>query len=473
MITIKLAEMIEITSGQTAHLDSQFALNTTISDIVIDSRQIKANSVFVALKGEQFDGHDFIAQAQRQGAIACITEHAIDLDLPMIIVQDSRQALAQIAHWLRQKSNAQFVALTGSSGKTSVKEMTASILKLKGKTLYTQGNFNNEIGVPLTLFRLTPEDEFAVIELGANHQGEIAWTTQIVEPKVALINNIASAHLEGFGSLEGVAKAKGEIFLGLPDNGIGLINLNSFSPDWQVQYFNQSHKQLLTFSIDDTKADYFAQSIQCHQNRATQNADQICTHFQLVTPKGEIAIQLPLLGLHNVSNAIASAALAQLVGASLTEIQQGLAQLKPVSGRLFPIPLTNQITVIDDTYNANVGSMKAAIDVLAQLEGLSIFVVGDMGELGDQAEILHQEVGQYAKQKQIDCVLSVGKLSQRISQECMKGQHFVAQEALVAALLDMLKIQQQAQLEQKITVLVKGSRSSKMEEVVKALQVGF
>lgn len=462
MIKININEIISATSGQALYFDNKLPLTTEIPTITIDSRQITEGSLFVALKGEYFDGHQFIHQTKEQGAMACLVEQPSNIDFPTILVKDSRQALAQIAHLIRQKSTAKFVALTGSSGKTSVKEMTASILKLKGNTLYTQGNLNNEIGVPLTLFRLEETDEFAVVELGANHQGEIKWTTQIVHPQVALINNITSAHLEGFGSLEGVAKAKAEIFQGLPENGIGLVNLNSLSQDWEKEYFTENKKQLMTFSTEDSNADYFADSI----NFIEKN-NQSITCFRLITPQGEISIELPLLGLHNVSNAIASAALAQLIGASLTQIQEGLAQITPVSGRLFPIQLTKNIMLIDDTYNANLGSMKAALDVLSQQDGIKIFVVGDMGELGEQAADLHTEVGLYTHQKNIDLVLSVGELSQQISKPHQNGQHFTTHSALVDAL------KKQMQSDQKMTILVKGSRSSKMDEIIKALQVNF
>lgn len=275
-----------------------------ISDISIDSRQISENALFVALSGEKFDGHDFAQQSINSGALAVLVNHKINDVLPQIIVKDTRLALGQIAAWIRQQSKAKIVALTGSSGKTSVKEMTAAILAKCGKTLFTQGNFNNDIGVPLTLFGLTKKHKYAVIELGANHIGEIAYTTKMVKPHSALINNIAAAHLEGFGSLAGVAKAKGEIFLGLPTDGVAIFNFDSYSPEW---FKLVEGYRVYTFALNTTEADFYAKSI----------IQQDVTSFVLHTPFGEINIQLPLLGLHNVSNAIAAAALAMSVGAGL------------------------------------------------------------------------------------------------------------------------------------------------------------
>lgn len=465
MIKLTLKEMIAVTSAKTLHFKSDFE-QTEIATITIDSRKVEKGNVFIALKGEQFDGHDFTQQAIEQGAIVLIVEKQLPIDFPMIIVKDARTAMAQIAHLLRQKSEAIFIALTGSSGKTSVKEMTASILQLEGNTLFTQGNLNNEIGVPLTLFRLDKKNEFAVIELGANHQNEIAWTTKIVQPDIALINNVAAAHLEGFGSIEDVFKAKGEIFAGLKETGTGLVNLDNFSPNWTPTYFDNTNRTYQTFSIHDKTADYYAHSV-C---MLTQEQKTV-TQFQLVTPKGECSIELPLLGLHNVSNAVASAALAQLAGSSFDKIQKGIAILKPVSGRLNPISLTDKIMIIDDTYNANVASMKAAISVLAQQKGKLIFVVGDMGELGEHAFSLHQEVGEFAKQNKIENIFSVGKWSEQITVHAQNGQHFMNQDSLIAALKKELV--NEFENENALTILVKGSRSSKMEEIIKALQVEF
>lgn len=449
MIPLNIKQIRTIVDGELLNIQND---NLTIDVISTDSRKITKQSLFIALVGENFDGHQFAVQAIKDGAVAVIVNHPIeDNSIPQIVVKDTRQALGQIAGFNRQQSSAKIVALTGSSGKTSVKEMTAAILQNCGTTLYTQGNYNNDIGVPLTLLRLTKDDQFAVIELGANHIGEIAYTTQLVHPQTALINNIAEAHIEGFGSLEGVATAKGEIFEGLAKDGIAIINLDSCSDKWFKQL---TDKTVWTFALENPLAHFYASQIKM--------AD--LTTFKLHTPFGECEIQLPLIGLHNVSNAIAASALAISVGASLDRIQQGLSTLKPVKGRLFPIKLNQNQLILDDTYNANVGSMSAAINVLAKQSGYKVFVVGDMGELGQDAQKYHQQIGTLAKQQKLDCVVSVGKLSQFISQASEVGHHFYNKQDAADYLITLLRQYPT------LTMLVKGSRSAKMEDVIELIK---
>lgn len=449
MIPLNIKQIRTIIDGELLNIhDGNFMIDV----ISTDTRKITKQSLFIALVGENFDGHHFAEQAIKDGAVAVIVNHPIeDNSIPQIVVKDTRQALGQIAGFIRQQSSAKIVALTGSSGKTSVKEMTAAILQNCGTTLYTQGNYNNDIGVPLTLLRLTKDDQFAVIELGANHIGEIAYTTQLVHPQTALINNIAEAHIEGFGSLEGVATAKGEIFEGLTKDGIAIINLDSCSDKWFEQL---TDKAVWTFSLENPLANFYASHIKM--------AD--VTTFKLHTPFGECEIQLPLIGLHNVSNAIAASALAISVGASLDCIQQGLSTLKSVKGRLFPIKLNQNQLILDDTYNANVGSMSAAINVLAKQSGYKVFVVGDMGELGQDAQKYHQQIGTLAKQQKLDCVVSVGKLSQFISQASEVGHHFYNKQDAADYLITLLRQYPT------LTMLVKGSRSAKMEDVIELIK---
>jgi UDP-N-acetylmuramoyl-tripeptide--D-alanyl-D-alanine ligase len=449
MIPLDIEQLKKIVSGECYYIQDESAV---IDTICTDSRKIIKQSLFIALVGNNFDGHAFAEQSIKDGAIAVIVDHKLDKPIPQIVVKDTRLALGVIANFIRQQSTAKIVALTGSSGKTSVKEMTAAILQHCGQTLYTQGNFNNDIGVPLTLLRLTKQDQFAVIELGANHIGEIAYTTNFVKPQSALINNIAEAHIEGFGSLEGVAKAKGEIFQGLLDGGIAIINLDSCSDKWFTQLVN---KTVWTFSLTNPSAQFYASNIQHEKN----------TTFTLHTPKGECEIMLSLVGKHNISNAIAASALALSVGATLNQIQQGLASLTPVKGRLFPIKLNQTQLIWDDTYNANVGSMSAAVKVLAKQPGYRILVVGDMGELGPEAEKYHCQIGELAHDEKIDCVVSVGKLSQFISQFSGVGHHFNNKQDAVNYLLMLLRQQPN------LTMLVKGSRSAKMEEVIEKIQI--
>ena len=448
MIPLVIKQIATIVNGTSYYIPDE---ELTIREICTDSRKITDQSLFIALVGEKFDGHLFAKQAIDDGAIAVIVNRKIDDDIPQIVVNDTYIALGQLAEFVRDKSSAKFVALTGSSGKTSVKEMTANILQQCGETLYTQGNFNNDIGVPLTLLRLKKQDQFAVVELGANHIGEIAYTTRLVKPNSALINNIALAHIEGFGSLDGVATAKGEIFEGLADNGIAIINLESCSDKWLAMLKN---KTVWTFSIHNSAADFYASNIEI--------MDQ--TTFTLHTPIGDSEITLPLVGEHNISNAIASSALAISVGATLTQVKKGLAASKSVKGRLYPVRLNQTQLIWDDSYNANVGSMSAAIHVLATQPGYKVLVVGDMAELGNDASIYHQQIGELAKQQNIDCVVSVGQLSELISQFSGVGHHFIDKQSAVDYLLNLLR------LYPTLTMLVKGSRSAKMEDLIVEIQ---
>lgn len=447
MITITLSQMATLLGGELLGSDA------TIDAVTTDTRKITAGCLFVALKGERFDAHDFADQAKEAGAGALLVSRKLDSSLPQVIVQDTRLAFGELAAWVRQQVPARVVALTGSSGKTSVKEMAASILSQCGNTLYTAGNLNNDIGVPMTLLRLTREHEYAVIELGANHQGEIAWTVNLTRPEAALVNNLAAAHLEGFGSLAGVAKAKGEIYTGLPLNGIAIMNAdNNDGLNWQSVI---GDRKVWRFSPNAANSDFTANNI-----HVTSHG----TEFTLQTPVGNVDVLLPLPGRHNIANALAAAALTMAVGADLQAVKTGLATLKAVPGRLFPIQLGENQLLLDDSYNANVGSMTAAAQVLSEMPGYRVFVVGDMAELGDESVACHQQVGEAAKAAGIDCVLSVGVLSQAISNASGAGEHFADKPAAIARLKTLIKEHQI------ITILVKGSRSAAMEEVVRALQ---
>lgn len=424
-----------------------------IEEVTTDTRKITAGCLFVALKGERFDAHDFAQTAKDNGAGALLVSRKLDIDLPQLVVSDTRLAFGELAAWVRQQVPARVVALTGSSGKTSVKEMTAAILAQCGNTLYTAGNLNNDIGVPMTLLRLTPEHQFAVIELGANHQGEIAWTVGLTRPEAALVNNLAAAHLEGFGSLAGVAKAKGEIFSGLPQDGIAILNADN--NDWANWQQIIGDRTVWRFSPNATDSDFSASNV-----RITGQG----TEFTLHTPKGSIDVILPLPGRHNIANALAATSLATAVGADLNAVKAGLAQLQAVPGRLFPIHLSETQLLLDDSYNANVGSMTAAVQVLSEMPGYRVLVVGDMAELGAESEACHIQVGAAAKAAGIDRVLSVGTLSQAISAASGAGEHFTEKSSAIARINTLIKEHKT------ITILVKGSRSAAMEQVVRALQ---
>ena len=457
MITLSLSQIASILEAQLIG-DG----NLTVENVSTDSRKVVNNGLFFALKGENFDAHDYVMKAAEQGCVAAVVEHPTGGNIAQLIVKDSRLALGQLAKWLREKINPKVVAMTGSSGKTTVKEMTASILQQSAvdfdDVLFTQGNFNNDIGVPLTLLRLTEKHKFAVIELGANHIGEIAYTTALAQPDVALVNNVMAAHLEGFGSLDGVATAKGEIFRGLTQHGVAIINkAHNYSQKWQAEIGDHSVQY---FAYDDPKADYYAENIVFSEQGAS---------FVLHTPQGNVQIDSPYLGEHNVSNALAATALTMNVGATLAQVKKGLETASLVKGRLFPIHPCDNLLLLDDTYNANVGSMKSAISVLQKYPAFRVFVVGDMGELGDNTPLCHQEVGEFAHAAKLDLVISFGRASSAISAVNF-GRHFTDKTELVAYLTPIIK---QQLTQQKVVVLVKGSRSMKMEDVIDLLKGNF
>lgn len=447
MIRVSLSKLAEILPGHLHGNDAE------ILDVTTDTRKLTPGCLFVALKGERFDAHDFAQDAVNGGAGALLVSRKLPIDVPQLVVADTRLAFGQLAAWVRQQVPARVVALTGSSGKTSVKEMTAAILRKCGNTLYTAGNLNNDIGVPMTLLRLTPEYDYAVIELGANHQGEIAWTVGLTRPEAALVNNLAAAHLEGFGTLAGVAKAKGEIYAGLPADGIAILNADN--NDWLNWQEVIGERKVWRFSPNAADSDFTATNL-----HVTSQG----TEFTLQTPMGDIDALMPLPGRHNIANALAATALAVAVGAPLPAVKAGLAELKAVPGRLYPIQLSETQLLLDDSYNANVGSMTAAAQVLSEMPGYRVLVVGDMAELGNDAQACHREVGEAAKAAGIDRVLSVGVLSEIISSASEVGEHFTDKQAVISRLSTLLAEHSI------ITILVKGSRSAAMEEVVRALQ---
>lgn len=427
--------------------------NREVTGASTDTRTIEAGDVFIALVGPNFNGHEFINVAQEKGAAALIVSEPVESDLPSICVEDTKLALGSFGAAVKAQVAPKTIGITGSSGKTTVKEMVACILSRKGKVLATKGNFNNDIGVPLTLLRLEADHEYAVVEMGANHLGEIAYTTNLVKPDVATIVNAAAAHLEGFGSLLGVARAKSEIFKGLDETGTAVLNADSqFHPFWEGKLHIPEVKH---FSADKA-TDYYAKDI-------TLGIDG-CAQFDLQTPLGQTSINLTLPGTHNVNNALAAAALCIEVGANLEDVRYGLENMQQVEGRLNVLQLTNQVKLLDDTYNANVASVNAAIDLLASFSGRKILVLGDMGELGEKARFYHEQVGENAKLKGIDNLYTLGVLSQSAS-DAFGGHHFSDLDQLINKLNEDIGIEKRD-----ISILVKGSRSAKMERVVRALE---
>ena len=422
-----------------------------LQGVSTDTRTLQPGQLFVALRGPHFDGHDYLGEAKAKGAAACMVERPV-ANCPALIVSDTRRALGKLARAWRRRFAIPLLAVTGSNGKTTVKEMLASILAQQGDTLATRGNLNNDIGLPLTLFGLDARHTSAVVEMGANHAGEIAYLTDLAEPTVAIITNAASAHLEGFGSLEGVARAKGEIFQGLGVNGTAIINADDrFAPLWRELANNNNQ---LTFGLHQSA------DVSARWQAGVRGSD-----IQVTTPGGEFQCQLALLGEHNVMNALAAITAAQAVGLPLKIIKQGLECMQPVPGRLQLKPGINGSRIIDDTYNANPESLTAAIQVLAGFAGKRILVLGDMGELGEDALTLHAEAGRIAKANRIDALYTVGAMAKAAAQAFEQGaQHFDDQASAIAAL--------QPELTPNVTVLLKGSRLSHMERVVNNLLQG-
>ncbi len=440
----------EIASALQANLIGD---DIAIASVSTDSRQIKAGDLFIALQGPNFDGHRFVDEVIAQGAIALVVNRQLPVAVPQIVVEDTRIALGQLGALVKAKVAPKTVAVTGSAGKTTVKEMLAAILSRIGQVLATAGNFNNDIGVPLTLLRLEPQHKFAVIELGANHLGEIAYTSSLVKPDVAMITNVAAAHIEGFGDLFGVARAKGEIYSGLSDGSLAIVPMDSEFHSYWLQRL--THLTVQGFSLSQA-TDFTAEQVVLDS--------QGCAGFELVTPYGRKFVQLVIPGKHNVANALAASAAALAMGATLQDVQLGLASMKPVKGRINVYQPKPMMRIIDDTYNANVESVKAAIDLLAAYAGTRILVLGDMGELGPDARMYHEEVGAYAKQSGINLLFTLGVLSQNASELFhQNGAHFSSRAQLLSKLLPYLSSNDD------VSILVKGSRSAKMELVVQDL----
>jgi len=435
----EIEKLLEITSSANSA--------STFKGVSIDTRTLQPGNLFVAIKGERVDGHLYIADAETKGASGLVVERKVDSPLPQIIVPNSIAALGQIATFWRNQFSLPFIGLTGSNGKTTLKNMVASILSaecdISDFVLSTQGNLNNDIGVPLTLFRLNKRHRYAVIEMGMNHFGEIEYLSKMVRPNIAIITNAAGAHTEFVGNVEGVARAKSEIFTGLTPDGIAILNAD----DAHFEYWHKligDHKYI-TFGLGDT----------AHVNSRIVNQSE----FVLQTPMGEIFISLSLLGKHNIVNALAASAAALALGVDLDVIKTGLENVSAVPGRMHQYHLANNINIIDDAYNANPFSLQAAVDTLSVLPGRKILVLGDMKELGPKENELHAECGLKIKKAGIDHLLTFGKLSEATSAAFgANSQHFTQIDPLVTTLKSLLQ--------NNTTVLVKGSRSMKMENII-------
>lgn len=423
-----------------------------INEFVIDSRIIQPGDVFVALPGETDHGHNFINAAAEKGAIAVITDKPCpNTDIPQLTVDDCIQTLTTIATAHRNQVDCPTIALTGSNGKTTVKEMIYTCLPKPA--LATSGNYNNHIGVPLSVLRLKPEHRYAVFEQGANHIGEIAQTVKITQPTVSLINNIAPAHIEGFGSIDGVAKAKGEIYEGLQKNGTAVIN----DDDTYHHFWDDivKDKSVIRFSTEHS-ADVYAENIKMDEFN--------CAQFRIYFPNHRFAdIHLPVPGRHMISNALAAASCLIGLHIPIENIVTGLNHFKGVAGRFNLLAGQNRSRIIDDTYNANLGSTQRAIEALSQYPGTRILIMGDMAELGQWKVDHHRQIGEIAKQHKIDKVLTLGKLTSITSEAFGDNSHHFND-------INSLVTFAQTLLTANVTILVKGSRSARMERVVDALK---
>lgn len=424
----------------------------SFSGVCIDSRTVQAGDLFVVLKGERFDAHEFLPAVEQAGAVAAIVEKAnTAIALPQLQVADTVKALGKTAVLNRALFSGKIIGLTGSAGKTTTKEMIAAILEQHSKPLVTAGNLNNHIGVPLTLLRLSVENDSAVIEMGASALEEIRYLTAMTRPDVALVTNVAAAHLEGFGSIENVAKGKCEIFEGLPENGTAVINLDN---DWTASWKNLLAEKFRVLTYSAKKhADVYAENI-------TQAADGIS--FTLHAADRDQPVRLEFLGEHNVGNALAAAACCMAVGSSFENIVSGLQAAKPYKGRLQSKRGVAGCLVIDDSYNANPASVRMAIDALMACDGNKILVLGDMGELGAEASTLHADIGAYAKAAGVENFLVTGLLSKAAAESFgASAKWFDSWQSLADYCL--------TQAEKNSVFLIKGSRSAGMDRVADML----
>jgi UDP-N-acetylmuramoyl-tripeptide--D-alanyl-D-alanine ligase len=472
---MRLSQIAQALDAQLIDPDVEFL------NVNTDSRKIQAGDLFIALRGEKFDGAEYVAAALQSGAAAAVVNQdsgfkkqdsgcriqdsgapdaqsgvlnpescILNPQSSLLVVADTRIALGKLAAFWRAQFDIPLVAITGSNGKTTVKEMLAAILAVAAsdaeKVLATKGNFNNDIGMPLTLLRMTAAHHYAVIEMGMNHFGEIAYLTHLARPQVALVNNASGAHLQGLGSIEGVARAKGEIFAGLASDGIAVINADDdYAYVWRE--LAGAHR-VLDFSLQHQAA-----------VQGTWSAEGYGGVLQATTPVGELRVVLQVPGMHNARNALAAATAAIALNIPLEVIAQGLENFGGVAGRLQRKLGKAGATLIDDTYNANPASMLAALQVLAHTAGKRIFVLGDMGELGDDAVQFHHDIGIAARASGIEKLFALGDMSAAAVQEFGAGaQHFSSVENLCAAL--------EKELDAHTTVLVKGSRFMKMERVI-------
>ncbi len=440
---LTLSQIAHAVDGVLSGEDAEF------SSVSIDSRTLQPGALFVAIDGERFCGTDFVRDAKQAGAVAVMASSATDRKTPSIVVKDTQLALWKLAELWRSRVSLPMIGITGSNGKTTVKEMIASILGKMGRTHASPGNFNNHLGVPLTLLGIRPEHEFAVVEMGMSHPGEIGQLTRLVRPSIALITNAAQAHLEGLGSLSEVVRAKAEIFLGLQSGGTAVINADDrFAAYWMAR---TRSFQTVTFGLDS--------QARVNGSASTINGQQV---VEVSLPDESFEVPLNLLGRHNALNALAASSVGWACGVDADQIRAGLVEVQAEPGRLQIREGAHGATLIDDSYNANPDSLRAAIRTLSGRQGLKVLIIGNMAELGSRAAELHSEVGREARHAGIDVLIALGEMAGLAAD--VFGENAKKFDSFESLISDVHRI-----LRPGVTVLVKGSRSAQMEQVANAL----
>lgn len=457
MKKLTIAEIAKATNAKILANDEKQAEKITISHVTQNSREAKVGSLFVPLKGENTDGHCFITDCMQKGVTACFTEQEIEPqnDCVLLLVKQAGAALLALAKYYRDQFDIPFVGITGSVGKTTTKDMVASVVSQKYNTLWTQGNYNNEIGVPLTLFRLEDEHQAAIIEMGMNHFGEIHRLAEVVRPNIGLISNVGVAHIEYLGSREGILKAKCEMFDFMQENGVAVLNADN---DMLATLKGKLPFNVQWFGIENQSGIY-ADNIQPMGLEQTK-----CT---MHTPKGNVDVVVPLPGSHMVLNALSAAAVGLALDLRLEEIKKGIETFVPTKNRMAVMKLENGFTLLNDVYNSNPVSAKASLDILQNATGRKVAILGFMGELGDFAPQMHKEVGTYAAQKQTDMLCCIGKFCEYMAEGAKENGMeqvycFDTQEMFWEKGLPLLQ--------KGDTVLLKASRSMGLEKTVEKLQ---
>ena len=446
MIHLSLTKLAEVFA-----LDQQYMPSLEFRGVTIDSRKSCENQLFVAIRGERFDGHDYVEAAYQAGAVAALVETKLDCDIPQFIVADCKRAMIQLANYWRHQCQATVIALTGSNGKTTVKEMLFQLLQKQGQTHATQGNFNNDIGVPLTLFALSEDDVYAVIEMGANHKGEIAVLANIAEPDIVYVNNVAAAHLAGFGSVQGVIEAKGELYAYCQKQHRAIFNIDEIaSQQWRQCCAAENQ---LSCSLDiNQQADIRANW------QATETGLRLSVSYKGQTE----SVELKVFGEHNARNALAAISIAISAEVDFRAAVQNLSGFSGVDGRLQMLEGPANSRLINDSYNANPTSLEAGMKVLCSLKGVAWLALGDMGELGDDAEVFHQQAARKALELGVEKFFAIGLMS------CQASQTFADQGYCFESIGDMAMIIR-AQIHEDVNLLIKGSRSAGMEKLVEML----